>query len=110
MLSGNAFSAISANTYRDAMQSASVQRTPVPAYANDYDHVKAVTLAALAIIADELGAPVAPIGAIDPADIAAAQKNFAEAMEAANLRLPEIDPETYQGIVLYYLNQILVQG
>src|ERR1043166_2016 len=105
-LTCNAFAAITANQYRDAMQAASIQRPPQPVYPVLPDNWRAALLVGLNSIAAGKGITI-DLSKIDQADLVAVTRNLNLAIEGTNDKFPDLDNDTFQSIVLYVLNQIL---
>lgn len=102
----NAFAARTANNYRNAMQAASCVKAPVPGYPLPPDNFRAVLLDSLVVLARESDLDI-NLSQIDPCDIKAATYNLNCALESTGDKFPDIDQDTFQGIVVYLLNQIL---
>lgn len=108
-LSCNAFGARTANNYRNAMQAASCVKAPVPNYPLPPDNFRAALVDGLRQIGVAQGLTI-DIGSISPCDIKSAMYNLNCALEGDQLRFPDLDGDTFQGIVLVLLNQILCAG
>jgi hypothetical protein len=108
-LTCNAFAARTANNFRDAMQGASCVKTGVPVQPLPPDNFRAALLDGLFAIAQAQGLTI-PIAGISPCDIETAMYNLNCAIEGTGDKFPDIDPDTFQGIVVYFLNQILCAG
>lgn len=109
-LNCNAFTAITANTYRNGMQAANCQRKPSPLHPLPPDNFRAAVLIGLLQIVANSKISLPAIGQIPECDLAAATYNLNCALEGDQLDFPDIDGDKYDAIIVYLVNQLLCAG
>lgn len=107
-LTCNAFGARTANNFRNAMQAASCEKAlPFPNYPQPPDNFRAALLDSLYVLAQNKGLNLPAYGQIPQCDLLAVKYNLNCAIQGAQLDFPDLDEDTFQGIVLYMLNALL---
>ncbi len=102
----DAFGAITQNSYRAAAQAADCLKLD-PSYREvTPDEWRAGLLAGLLAANAAAGKPVV-ISAISPCDLGTVAKNMHCAFEKAAIKIPDLNADKFQGLVLYLINNLL---